>query len=161
MAKVITSDQVIVSEPWWVKIKIVWLGIGAGVSWFILATLLNKYVVDPLACRNLATVADVCVNSFGTAGSIATVLVAAAMTYFLVRNLQPRPIIVALATLLLLWDLGTFLNGLSWWVALLASIGLYAACYSLFALVGRLRTLWTSALLALFIVVAIRLIIQL
>ncbi len=160
MAKVIESEYNTVAKPWWAQIKMVWLGASAGLSWWVVSTLLNRYVVEPFACRDLATV-QTCVNSFGTSGSIAAIIIAVGFTYVLVRNLQPRPIIIAAATLVLLWDLGTLMSGLSWWVSLLWAVLLYVVSYLLFALVACMRMLWLSGLTALFIVVAIRLILLL
>ncbi len=160
MAKVIASEHNTVAEPWWGKGKIVGLGLAAGISWWALTNILNKYVIEPFACRDLSLV-DSCTGSLGTSGSIAAVLVAVLFAYVLVRALQPRPIIVTASALLLLWDLGLWTTGLGWLVTVLWAAGLYAVIYSLFSLVARMRVLWASALVALFIVVAIRLILTL
>lgn len=160
MAKVIASENNSVARPWWEKGKIVLFGVTAGLSWWVLTTILNAYVVEPFACRDLSIAAN-CVNSFGTAGSIAAVLVAIGFAYLLVRNLLPRPIIITGASLLLLWDLGAWATGLSWWGSLLWAVVLYAVVYSLFSLVARMQVLWVSGLTALFIAVAIRLILML
>lgn len=160
MAKVIASEQNNVAKPWWAKGSIVAYGLGAGASWWALTSILNKYVVEPFACRDLAMAAS-CTNSFGTSGSIAAILVAVLFAFLLVRVLQPRPVIVTLTTMLLLWDLGSLASGLSWWVILLWGMALYTISYALFSLVAQLRTLWMSALVALFIAVAIRLLLSL
>jgi hypothetical protein len=65
------------------------------------------YIIEPLVCRDLANAA-VCVDSFGVAGNVATVIVAILGVFALVRNLQPRPIIIAVAAAAVLWGLGQY-----------------------------------------------------
>jgi len=156
MAKVVQTEQQVVVEPWWVKIKIVYIGLFLGLVWWVLTSILKHYAVEPMACRDLATAAA-CVDSFGVAGSIATILVAILGAVILVRTLQPRPIVIALATAIVLWDLGYFLTGLSWWESMLWALFFYVLGYSLFSLVARIRNLIVSLVAAAVVVVAIRL----
>ncbi len=156
MAKVIQNERNVVIEPWWGKGTIVYIGLAMGLLWWVLTALLRQYVVEPYACRDL-TAAEACVNSVGVSGSIAAVLVAVAGLFLLIRYLQPRPIIIAAAASILLWDLGLLVNGLAWWAALLWGIFLYTAAYGLFSLVARIRWLALSLTIAAVLVVGIRL----
>ena len=156
MAKVIQSQQQVVVEPWWVKGKIVYIGLGMGLVWWILTAILRQYVVEPIACRDIGTAAA-CVNSIGISGSIAAVLVAVLGTWLLVRYLQPRPIIISVAALVLLWDLGAMLSGLAWWATLLWALFFYTASYGLFSMVARIPWFALALTLAAVIVVGIRL----
>ncbi|MGV9001665.1 MAG: hypothetical protein ACOH18_01780 [Candidatus Saccharimonadaceae bacterium] len=158
MAKVIQSQQQIVVEPWWVKGQIIYIGLGMGLLWWVLTAILRQYVVEPIACRDLST-ATACVNSIGVSGSIAAVLVAVTGTVLLVRYFQPRPIIVSVATMCLLWDLGALVNGLSWWATLLWALFFYTACYGLFSMVSRIQWLAAGLTIAAVIVVGIRLLV--
>lgn len=160
MAKVVQSQQQVIVEPWWVKGRIVYIGLGMGLLWWILTAILRQYVVEPFACRDLASAAA-CVNSIGVSGSIAAVLVAVAGTYALIRYLQPRPIIISVATLVLLWDLGSVLSGLAWWVTLLWAFFFYIVSYSLFSMVARIQWFALALTLAAVIVVGIRLLLVL
>lgn len=160
MAKVVQSQQQVIVEPWWGKGKIAFIGLGMGLLWWVLTAVLRQYVVEPMACRDLST-ATACVNSIGVSGSIAAVLVAVVGTWVLINNLQPRPIIISVATLVLLWDLGTLMNGLAWWVTLLAGVLFYTASYTLFSLVARLQWLAWALTLAAVLVVGIRLLLVL
>ncbi len=160
MAKVIQNEQQVVVEPWWAKGQSVYIGLGIGLLWWILTAILRQYIVEPIACRDIATAAA-CVNSVGISGSIAAILVAVAGTWLLVRYLQPRPIIISVASLFLLWDLGAILNGLPWWATLLWGLFFYAASYGLFSMVARLRWFALSLALAAVLVVVIRLILVL
>ena len=158
MAKVIQSQQQIIVEPWWVKGRIIYIGLAMGLLWWVLTAIIRQYVVEPIACRDLST-ATACVNSICVSGSIAAVLVAVAGTFLLVRYLQPRPIISAVATMILLWDLGSMVNGLAWWVTLLWALFFYTASYGLFSMIARIQWLAAALTLAALIVVGIRLII--
>ena len=156
MAKVIQSQQQVVVEPWWGKANIVFIGLGLGLVWWILTSILKAYVVEPLACRDLAT-ATACVDSFGIAGSIAAIAVVILGVLILIKALQPRPIVIALATGVLLWDLGAFVNGLSWWETLLWALFFYGASYVLFQFAARVNSTAWSLVLAAIIVIVIRL----
>lgn len=156
MAKVVASQQQVIVEPWWVKIKIVYIGLGAGLLWWVLTSILRHYIIEPLACSDLNTAAT-CVNSFGVSGSIATVLVAIIGAYILVRAVQPRPIVIAIATAVLLWDLAAFLSGLAWWETAFWALSFYAATYALFSLVARVQNTLLSMVSAAVVVIVIRL----
>lgn len=160
MAKVVKSQQQVIAEPWWVKIKIVYIGAGLGIVWWIITAILQHYVVEPLACRDLSS-ATACVDSFGVAGSVAAILVAVLSIYILVKTVQPRPIIIAIAAAVLLWSLGFVLRGLQLWETLLWALFIYAAAYSLFSLVARIRSTVVSVVVAAIVVIAIRLILML
>lgn len=156
MAKLVQSQQQTLVEPWWEKSKILPIGLGLGLMWWILTSLLKHYVVDPIACRDLAS-ASACVNSFGVAGNIATIAVGILGVVVLIRMVQPRPIVIALATAVLLWGLGTFMTGLSWWETLLWALFFYGASYALFWLAARMNNTIASLVVAAVVVVAIRL----
>ena len=155
MAQVVQSQQQVIVEPWWAKIKIVYIGFGLGLLWWVLTSLLKQYVVEPIACRDLAT-ASACVDAFGVAGSIAAIVIAILGALALIRAVQPRPIVIALASAVLLWDLGTFLSGLSWWETLLWSLFIYLATYVLFSFAARITNTAWSLLTAAVVVLVIR-----
>lgn len=156
MAKLVQSQQQVIVEPWWEKVKIIPIGLSLGLIWWVVTSLLKHYVIEPIACRELAS-ASACVSSFGVAGDIATVLVGILGVFVLIRTLQPRPIIIALATAIVLWGLGAFMTGLSWWETLLWALFFYTASYVLFWLIARLNSTVASLGVAAVVVVAIRL----
>jgi len=156
MAKVIQNEQNVVVEPWWAKQKSLYIGIGAGVVWWVLTAMMRQYIVEPLACRDLSS-ATACVNSLDVSGNIAAVLVAALGVAALIRYSQPRPIIVALAPLVLLWGLGGMMNGLAWYWTLLWVVVLYGASYGLFLMVARIKNMPLALTAAIVIVVGVRL----
>lgn len=160
MAKVIQDERSVVVEPWWAKGRIVYIGLSLGLLWWILTALLSRYVIEPLACRNLSS-ATACIDAQGVAGNITMILVAVIGVAILVRSIQPRPIIIALGTAVILWGLGSMLGGLAWWAVLLWTLFLFASSYSLFSLVARIRWLWVSLVVAVVLAVGIRLVVAL
>jgi hypothetical protein len=156
MAKIVRQDQNVIVKPWWGRLNIIYIGLGIGLSWWVLTSLLNRYVVEAIACRDMATAAA-CVDSYSIAGSIAAVLVAVLGAFVLVRAIQPRPIVIAVATAALLWDLGGLVDGLSWFETLLWALALYALSYGLFSLVARIANIVVSLLSALAVVAIVRL----
>ncbi|MES2630373.1 MAG: hypothetical protein V4611_00230 [Patescibacteria group bacterium] len=160
MAQVIVDERTVVVKPWWVRVRILFTGAGLGLLWWIFAALLQNYVVEPIACRDL-TSAAACVDSLGVAGAIATVLVAIIGAFVLVRTLQPRPIIIALGVAILLWSLGYYITGLFWLESLLWAVVLYAASYVLFGLIARIVWLPASIITAAVVVLVIRILLAL
>lgn len=160
MAQVIQNEQSNVVEPWWAKGRVVYIGLSLGLLWWILTALLRQFIVEPFACRDLSTAAA-CVNAVDVSGSIAAVLVAAAGTFLLVRFVQPRPIIISVATAAILWSLGGILNGIPWFFAILWALFFYAVAYTLFSLVARISWFWVSLVVTLVITVGIRLLLAL
>ena len=160
MARVIVDERTVVVKPWWARVRIVFTGAVLGLIWWVLATLIRIYIIEPMACRDLAN-AVTCVDSFGVAGNIATVIVAVLGAFALIRTLQPRPIIIAVAAAVVLWGLGQYLTGLSWYEAILWSVVLYAATYVLFGLVARIVWFPAAVITAIVTVVAIRILLVL
>lgn len=155
MARVIADDRTVVVKPWWARVRIVFIGAVLGLIWWILTTLIRMYIIEPLVCRDLANAA-VCVDSFGVAGNVATVIVAILGVFALVRNLQPRPIIIAVAAAAVLWGLGQYLTGLAWYEAIVWSVVLYAATYVLFGMVARIVWFPAAVITAILTVAVVR-----
>ena len=160
MARVIADERTVVVKPWWARVRIVFIGAVLGLIWWVVSTLIRMYIIEPFACRDLSNAA-VCVDSFGVAGNIATVIVALLGTFALIRNLQPRPIIIAVASAVVLWTLGAYLNGLGWLEAILWSVVLYAVTYGLFSLVARIVWLPGAVMTAVVTALVIRILLAL
>lgn len=161
MAKVIVDKQERVVKPWWDQTRIIVIGAGLGLGWWVLAALLNRYVIEPLACRDISVNASACVDSYGVAGNVALILISLIGLIILIRGLHRFPVVISIASTALLWGLGGYLSGLSWIEALGWSVFLFAAVYGLFSLVTRLRVLGWVLIASLVIVVAIRLLLLL
>ena len=155
MAKVIVDEQNIIVDPWWAKGQILYIGLGVGALWWTLTALLRSYVIEPIACRDLS-VAQVCSDAYGVAGAISAIVVAVIGLLLLIRYVQPRPVIVAVGALAVLWSLGHYLQGLGWLEALVWSIVLYVAAYILFWLIARILYIGVSIAVAVVTALAIR-----
>lgn len=154
MAKTVV-DQTVVVRTWPTWLKVVLIGAGIGLTFWILTAILARYVVEPLACREMANVAF-CVNATGIAGNISTILVAIASVFALIRLGIVRPIIITVASAALLWNLGAMLVGLFWLEAILWSVALYAVTYGLFAWITRYSRLWAVITITLLVILIIR-----
>lgn len=154
MAKVVADEQ-LVDRTWIIWLRTLGIGAGLGIVFWLLTLLLGHYVIEPLACRDI-TNAGLCLNSTELAGNIAAILTAAAGIIILVRTGVFRPIILAVATAVLLWSLAGLTLGLFWGEALLWSILLYAFSYGLFAWIARYPRLWVSIAISVLIVLIIR-----
>ena len=160
MAKVITDERTVVVKPWWARVRIVFTGAVLGLIWWVSTVLIRTYIIEPVVCRDLSNAAA-CVDSFGVAGNIMTVVVAILGVFALIRTLQPRPIIIAVASAVVLWGLGQYLNGLVWYEAILWSVLLYAVTYILFGLVARIVWFPAAVITAIVIAAVIRILLVL
>jgi len=134
---------------------IIGVGAGVGLAYWVTTILLGRYVVEPLACRDVATAAA-CVGSLGLAGKIASVILATIALLFMIRLSLFRPIIIAVAAAVLLWDLSVWTTGLFWAEALAWSVVLYALSYALFGWVARQFSLIIAIIIAAVLAIGIR-----
>jgi len=155
MAQVIITDQEVVAESWAMWVRTVVLGAIIGVVFWVVSVLLARYVIEPLVCRQVVDAA-MCTNATPIAGMITTVLVAVAGIVAMVRMGVARPIIVAVATAALLWDLSAWTQGLFWLEAITWSIILYGLTFALFAWITRYASLLMTIILSILVVLVIR-----
>ncbi|RWZ78879.1 MAG: hypothetical protein EOT05_03990 [Candidatus Microsaccharimonas sossegonensis] len=155
MAQVIITDQQAISESWTMWIRTVLLGVVTGSIFWLLSMILTRYIVDPLACGRLFNAA-ICYDSAPFSGNIAAILAALGGLVSMVLIGAVRPIVIASAAAAVLWNLGTWIDGLFWLEAALWSITLYAGAYALFAWITRHANLLMTGLLSVLVVVIIR-----
>lgn len=160
MAKVVQADQEVIVKPWWEKLSILYVGLGAGLSWWGISSILHTYILEPIACQG-SSVSVSCGDSFGIAGSIAAVLVATAATFALIRLVQPRPVVIAVGSAVLLWDLAVLAQGLGSLEVLGWSLVLYTATYLLFWLIARIPSTIVCLVSALAVIAIVRLLLVL
>ena len=134
---------------------IIGIGLIVGLAYWVTTVLLTRYVVEPLACRDIATAAS-CVGAIGIAGKIATVLLATLSLLVMIRVSLFRPIIIAVATAVVLWNLSVYTTGLFWAEALAWSIVLYGLSYALFGWIARQMNLVLAIIVAVVVAVMIR-----
>lgn len=128
MAKVIfdsTKHQVASSVySWW---KILLVGAGMGAMYWLFTSLLLQFIIEPIFCGSSLSV-DVCSDRLAVSGNLAGIFVALIGLFVLVKLSIPRPLIVVLSNLILLWDLAKLTDGLTWaeiaaWQVLLFAVG--------------------------------------
>ena len=140
--------------------RTVLLGAAIGFVFWILTTLIGRYIIDPIACGQVVN-AVLCNDPKPLAGNIAAILVAVGGVIAMVRIGASRPIIVAVATAAILWQLGAWISGLFWLEAIAWSVILYALTYALFAWITRHAVLWLTIAISLVIVIVIRILLAL
>lgn len=150
-----TQPQTISSSYSWYKVAIA--GVLLGILFWGLSLVLDQYIIGGWFCPANAGAA-VCANSLSVSGNIATVLVAVAGTFALVRLKVFRPLLAALASGVVMWGLADWTRGLVWIEAIVWSAGLYALGYSLFAWITRYSRLTLVIIAVLAVVIIARIV---
>lgn len=155
MAQVIIEDNRVARPEWQIWLQVVGFGAIVGAVYWLLALLIGRYIVEPLACRDVVS-AVACTDASVLAGKLSTVIVALMATFGMIRAGVARPLIVAVASAAVLWSLSEWTNGLFWGEALAWSIILYALAYGLFGWIARHVSAIVAIILAILVAVAIR-----
>ena len=157
MARVMVDNQNVVA-PWRSNISLAAVAAVAGLAWWVTASLLARYVIEPLACRSSATLAA-CGDVPTISGSIAVVVVAAGVLLALVMMRRSRPVLIAAGAAIMLWGLGLYTAGLSWYEALVWAILAYVSAHFLMYLISRMRGAWRSLASAAVVVLGVKLLV--
>lgn len=155
MAQVVITDQQVIAESATMWVRTIILGAITGLIFWLLMIIIGRYVIDPMACGQSFNAA-LCMDSAPLSGNIAAILAAVVGLISMVRIGAARPIIIAIASAALLWNLGTWIDGLFWLEAVAWSVVLYAMVYALFAWITRHDNLWATVVISLLIVLVIR-----
>ena len=144
------------AAQWW---QFLLLGVGVGLAVLSLHFLVERFLVEPLACRS-ADAFSACSNAGAMSFNIATVLAAVIGTIGLVKLAAYRPLLIAIVAAVTLWNLQGLLGGLAWqevvgWVS-----ALYAICYSLFSKILRIDSLPIALIATIVVVVAARIVLS-
>jgi hypothetical protein len=135
-------------------------GAAVGALYFILTYLIGHFVIESLYCGTNINVQN-CTNSTSIAGNIATVLAGTVGLGVLISLRVLRPIIVVVATALLLWGLSVWTAGLSWGEVVLSSAVLYALSYVLFSWICRYNQTMPIIIVSILVSVVARIVISL
>ncbi len=133
-------------------------GMIVGILYVGATYLLNTYVFSNVLCRAQASVD--CSQAPGYAMIVASVLSGLIGIGLLVRLRIYRPLLVALASLVSLWGLGTLLLGLQWYIAILIAALLFGLCYAVFTWFMRIRSFLMALVVVIILIVVLRLIIR-
>jgi hypothetical protein len=138
-------------------LQILLVGALTGIVAWGLTYIFNQYVYITLLCHGTATH---CSMSTQYAAVSANILAIGAGLFGLVRLQVFRPLLIVLASTLMFWGLVNILTSLPWYDALLASAGLYALAYALFAWIDRIRAFVLALVIMAIVVVGVRLILN-
>lgn len=144
-------DGLSATYPW---LWLVLAGAGVGLFVWLVGSLLNYFVTDPLFCRSLST-AGFCTRSGAIAFNVATVLGVIVGIFALFRSAVSRPLLVTVAAAVSLWTANQWVNGLSWWESLLWLVLLYTISYLIYAWITRILRAWVAVLLLVMVVALI------
>ncbi len=154
MAKVIVDEgQVREVSQYYIWWHLALTGAGLGLVYWVMTYLVGHFIIDQLYCGNSVS-AITCSNSTSISGNIADILVAAIGLVVMVRMRVFRPIIIAVASAILLWGLAGWTEGLWFLEAIVWSVLLFALCYLMFSWVGRYARS-TAVLIAVLVIVVI------
>jgi hypothetical protein len=157
MAKIIRDDDTAefgVTYEWW---YVLFTGVTIGILYVGITALLQQYVIEPLYCRSVVDSA-ICTNSLSVAGNVASILVALAALGLFVRLRVYRPIVIVVATAVLLWGLSSWTAGLNGFEIVASSAILYGLAYLMVSWVCRYKNTIPVIVSVLLIVAGSRLI---
>lgn len=140
-----------------ILLRVILIGAIVGAVTWVLALLLERYVIDPIFCRG-AMSGTVCAETTDVAGNIALVVTAFAGMFAMVRASIFRPMLIALAAAASLWGIMGWLSGTAWYVGLIWSMLLYALTYVMFAWFARINNFVVALAVTLVIVILARII---
>ncbi len=118
-----------------------------------LTLLLSTYLFKVTPC-----VGETCSTGGQYAAILAGIVGGAAALFALMRIQVFRPLLVVIGVTISLWGVALTILDWPWYAVVLASAGLHAIAYGLFAWVSRIRLFWIVIVLLLAVVVATRLI---
>ena len=156
MAKVIIENAPVPQAVWQNWARVIGIGAAVGLVYWLLTMLIGRFIIEPLTCRDVVEAAA-CTEASVLAGKISTIIVATAAILTMVRVGVARPLIIAVASAALLWELSAVTLGLFWAEALAWSVLMYAASYALFGWIVRAWNAVVAIILAVIAVVGIRL----
>lgn len=136
-----------------VLIQVVLLGVILGAVSWVLTLLADRFVLNAVLC---GAEASMCASKPAIAGNISLVLVSIAGLLALVRLGVYRPLLIAIASVIVLWGTAGWVSGLFWYEALAWTIALYAATFAAFTWLVRPRLFLAAIMLVLVVVLLAR-----
>lgn len=135
--------------------SIVITGVVAGFVVWLIYWLLMRYLTPRLFCDDPTT--SLCTSAPAAMDGVSLIIGAIVGLLGLIRLRSFRPLLVVLAVTVALGGLAQQADLLAWYWAALASAGLFAVAYALFAWVARIRAFWLALVVTVVLVVITRL----
>jgi hypothetical protein len=139
--------------------RVVIVGLVVGLLTWALTLLLDKYLFKGMICQG--SVSMRCDASLMYASASAVILGGIIGSLVLAKLQVYRSLLVTIATTITLWGLPTLISDWSWQTALLATIGLFAVSYSMYAWIARIRSFPMATIVIIVLIVAARLVLNL
>lgn len=135
-------------------IQVVLLGVILGAITWLLTLLLERFVITPIFCGDSGN--GICMNVGTVAGNVALVFTAIGGLLGLIRLGVYRPLLVVIASSIVLWGLAGWASGLLWYETLAWTVLLYAIVYTAFSWLVRPRFFLVAIILVLIVVIVAR-----
>lgn len=154
MAKVIPTEENIRSGaiPYSAK-AVALLGALLGLGFWLLSTLLNQFMIQPILCHSAT---GTCIKSVSMSGDVATILIATIGIMLMINLKMVRPLIISVSTAAALWGLAVWTIGLGWIEAIIWSVVLYTVAYVLFSWIARYLLIKPVLFVMLMVIIAAR-----
>jgi len=128
MARVIVDDERVAVKTAYNWRLLLLTGLVMGLLYVGLAAAIQHYIIEPAYCQHVINT-TICTNSQSVSGNIASVLVAFLALILLVRLRVFRPIVIVVATMVLLWGLTVWTSGLGVAEVIISSMILYGLSF--------------------------------
>ena len=138
-------------------IKVIVLGLLAGLAVPLLTMLIANYVIDPLFCRTGANTFNICATGGIVANHVAAIIVAVVAFLVLTRWAIYRALLLVIAVTIAMWGLKKYADPLTsgpWLEYYLFFALLHGLAFAFFYWVLRLRNFIVSLILTILAVVA-------
>lgn len=119
-------------------LRVITLGVSAGLLTWLMAFVMDKYLLTPIICADPTSATSICLNSTVVSANIAAVLVGIMTVPMLAMIHMKRALIVVVAAVASLWSVAAWMAG-PWYMSLLWTIVAYAAVYAALSWINRLR----------------------
>lgn len=127
------------------------IGLMIGLIVWGLGSVIDQYVLKTLFCQD-----GTCDSTESWALAISSIAGAGLGLFGLVKLRVLRPLLVAVAAMIALWNLPLLLANLPLWGVILGSVLLYAGVYTLLAWLARLRSIYVVLTLFVIVIIAAR-----
>ena len=133
-------------------------GLVLGLFAWVVTLVVSHFIIDPLFCTTDGPNFSVCTQGGVLASNLATIASGLLGLLALVKLGVYRPLLIVIASAIVLWGLGTWIGAMDWYWALIWSGLLYAISYVAFAWLTRIRVFWIALAAVVVLVILTRII---
>lgn len=146
------SKPAIIEQDRSVVLRIAIIGAAIGLATWMLAYILQRFILGSLVCG----VESTCATAVDYSGYIAMIIAGVAGVIVLVRSLVYRPLLIVIGSTISLWGVTSWISNLTileqvGWMALL-----FALAYSAFGWIARIRNVIIMLIVVIVLIIAAR-----